>query len=166
MLCTVDSCYVVSEASDTLNYYSHLCGHLVSAVNNLSSLIVMWNGDVCYFYFIVINNSVVLFVGEPIVVGKDVRVTIDCSPVIDPVIASGIPNPTITWTKDGVELTGNGSAPNVEISADRRRLIITDTLLTAGGQFGNDGNYTCQVCNDSTNVNCRNRTTCIAVCGE
>ena len=113
-----------------------------------------------------INDSVVLFAGEPIVVGEDVQVTIDCSEVIDPVIAGGIPNPTIAWIKDGAELTGNGSAPNVEISADRRHLIITDTLLAVGGQLGNDGNYTCEVCDDSINVNCRNRTSCIAVCGE
>ena len=113
-----------------------------------------------------INESVTVFVGEPIVVGEDVRVTIDCSEVIDPVIAGGIPNPTIRWIKDGAELTINGSAPNVDISADRRRLIITDTLLAVGGQVGNDGNYTCKVCDDSTYVNCRNRTTCNAVCGE
>ena len=113
-----------------------------------------------------INDSLVLFVGEPITVGEDVRVTIDCSEVIDPVIAGGIPNPTIRWIKDGAELTVNGSAPNVDISADRRRLIITDTLLAVGGQVGNDGNYTCEVCEDETDVNCRNRTTCNAVCGE
>ena len=113
-----------------------------------------------------INDSLVLFVGEPIVVGEDVRVTIDCSEVIDPVIAGGISNPTIRWIKDGAELTVNGSAPNVDISADRRRLIITNTLLPVGGQVGNDGNYTCEVCDDSTDVNCRNRTTCNAVCGE
>ena len=113
-----------------------------------------------------INNSVVLFVGEPIVVGEDVRVTIDCSEVIDPVLAGGIPNPTIRWIKDGAELTGNGSAPNVDISEDRRRLIINETLLADGGRIGNDGNYTCEVCDDPTDANCRSRTTCNAVCGE
>ena len=113
-----------------------------------------------------INDSVVLFVGEPIVVGEDVRVTIDCSEVIDPVIAGGIPNPTIRWIKDGAELTVNGSAPNVDISADRRRLIITDTLLAVGGQVGNDGNYSCEVCDDPTSLNCRIIHGCIAVCGE
>ena len=117
-------------------------------------------------FLIVINESVTVLVGEPIVVGEDERVTIDCSEVIDPVIAGGIPNPTIRWLKDGAELTSNGSAPNVDISADRRRLIITDTLLAVGGQVGNDGNYTCEVCEDETVINCRNRTTCIAVCGE
>ena len=89
-----------------------------------------------------INDSLVLFVGESIVVGEDVQVTIDCSEVIDPVIVSGIANPTIRWLKDGAELTANRSAPNVDISADRRRLIITDTVLAVGGQVGNDGNYT------------------------
>ena len=104
-------------------------------------------------------------VGEPVTVGEDIRVTIDCSPLIDQTIAGGIPNPTISWFKDGDPLT-NGSAPNVEISEDGRLCIITDTLLAVGGQLGNDGNYTCQVCADTNVANCKNRTTCNAVCGE
>ena len=100
-------------------------------------------------FIIVIHDSLVLYVGEPIVVGGDVRVTIDCSPVIDLAINSGIPNPTITWFKDGAELS-NGSTPNVEISADKRRLKINDTGLQAiGGQIGTDANYTCEVCHSS-----------------
>ena len=95
-----------------------------------------------------INDSLVLFVGDPIIIGENSRATIDCSPVIDIVIAGGIPNPTIRWIKDGAELTGNGSAPNVYISADRRRLIITGTLIAIAGQVGNDGNYTCEVCGE------------------
>ena len=106
-----------------------------------------------------------MFVGEPIVVGEDVRVTIDCGPLIDEAIAGGIPNPTVTWFRDGNKLT-NATVTNVEISADMRLCIITDTLLAVGGQLGNEGNYSCQVCEDPTNQNCMNETTCNAVCGK
>ena len=108
-----------------------------------------------YCYFTVINDSVILFVGEPIILGEDVRVTIDCSPVIDPVIASGIPNPIIRWIKDGAELTGNGSSPVDKISADKRRLIITS--LPVSSPIPTEFNYTCLVCDDLTYVNCRSR---------
>ncbi len=75
-----------------------------------------------------INESLVVFVGEPVVVGEDVRVTINCSQLIDEAIAGGIPNPTVTWFRDGNELT-HTTVTNVEISADMRLCIITDTLL-------------------------------------
>ena len=106
-----------------------------------------------------------VFVGEPVAVTEDARVTINCSLLIDQAIASGIPNSTISWFKDGDPLA-NGSAPNVEISEDGRLCIINDTLLAVGDQLGNDGDYTCQVCADATDANCINRTTSIAVCGE
>ena len=112
-----------------------------------------------------INGSVVVFVGEPVVVGQGVRVTIDCSRLIDEAIAGGIPNPTVTWFRGGNELT-NATVTYVEISADMRFCIITDTLLPAGGQLGNEGNYSCQVCADPTDQNCRIETTCNAVCGK
>ena len=111
-----------------------------------------------------VNESLVVFVGEPVVVGEDVRVTIDCSRLIDEAIAIGIPNPTVTWFRYGNELT-NATVTNVEISADMRLCIITDTILPVGGQLGNEGNYSCQVCEDVTE-NCRNKTTCSAVCGK
>ena len=116
-------------------------------------------------YYIVVNESVVVFVGEPVVVGEDVRVTIDCSRLIDETIAGGIPIPTVTWFRNGNQLT-NATVTNVQISADMRLCIITDTLLAVGGQLGNEGNYSCQVCANSTDPNCRNGTTCNAVCGE
>ena len=112
-----------------------------------------------------VNESLVVFVGEPVVVGEDVRVTIDCSRLIDEAIAGGIPNPTVTWFRDGNELV-NATVINVEISADMRLCIITDTLLAVGGQLGNEGNYSCRVCADPTAQNCRNETTCNAVCGK
>ena len=114
---------------------------------------------------LVINGSVVVFVGEPVVVGEDVRVTIDCSQLIDEAIADGIPNPTVTWFRDGDKLT-NATVTAVEISADMRLCIITDTSLAVGGQLGNDGQYTCEVCEDPTDKNCRNATTSNAICGE
>ena len=106
-----------------------------------------------------------MFSGEPVTVRDDERVTIDCSEVIDRAIMSGIPNPAVNWLKDGIVLDMNGSTPNVVISGDRRRLIITDTLLVVGGQLGNEGNYTCDVCTDFMDPNC-NITTPVCVCGE
>ena len=113
-------------------------------------------------FYVVVNESLVVFVGEPIVVGEDVRVTIDCSSLIDEATDNGIPNPTVTWFKDGAEIS-NVSVPNVEISADKRFCIITDTLLAVGGQLGNAGQYTCEVC-DSTI--CMNKTSHLFVCGK
>ena len=101
-----------------------------------------------------VNESVAVFVGEPVLVSTKVRVTIDCSPLIDRAIANGISNPTVRWFRDGFELS-NGSATNVEISANRRLLIITETAVSVGGRLGNDGNYTCDVCTGFMDSNCR-----------
>ena len=114
--------------------------------------------------FIVINMSLVVFVGEPVIVPEDIRVTIDCGQVIDKVAASsGIANPTVTWYKDGTVLM-TGTAINVEISDDGRFCVITDTLLAVGGQLGTDGVYSCEVC--STPTNCEERNSTNDVCGE
>ena len=59
----------------------------------------------------------------------------------------------------------NGSVINVVISPDRRRLIITDTFLAAGGLLGNDGNYTCDICMDYNVPDCVNESD-VCVCGE
>ena len=112
-----------------------------------------------------VNESVAVFVGEPILVNTEVRVTIDCSPLIDRAINNGVPNPTVRWFFDGRELLANGFATNVEISADRRLLIITGTVVSIGGQLGNAGNYTCDVCTDFMSPNCRN-TTDNTICSE
>lgn len=112
--------------------------------------------------YAVVNNSVHVFVGEPVVVGEDIQVTVDCSPLINVVVNNGISNTIVTWYKDGAQLT-NGSAVNVVISADNKLCIITDTLLTVGGQFGTDGNYTCEICNRST---CMQNATLLDVCGK
>ena len=47
-----------------------------------------------------------------------------------------------------------------------RLCIITDTLLAVDGQLGNEGNYSCQVCADPGDQNCRIETICNAVCGK
>ena len=93
-----------------------------------------------------------VFVGDPILVREDVRVTIDCGRLINNSIANGL-DPNVTWFKDGVPIT-NGSEVNVVISADRRFCIITDTLKAVGGQLGNDSFYSCEVCKLDTD-NCR-----------
>ena len=112
-----------------------------------------------------INNSLAVFVGEPILASTELRVTIDCSPLIDQaIINASIPDPVVRWFRDGVELS-NGSATNVEISADRRILIISATAVSVGGQLGNDGSYTCDVCTNNTNPNCTIETEAI-ICGE
>ena len=105
-----------------------------------------------------------MFVGEPIITPEDIWVTIDCGPLIDEVVnTTNVTNPMVTWYKDGAVLT-TGSAINVEISDDSRLCIITDTLLSAGGQFGTDGNYSCEVY--SIPKSCQRNNICAAVCGE
>ena len=117
-----------------------------------------------------------MFAGEPVIVKFGLGVVIDCSPLIDRVISNDILNqaigsgvttlnPTVTWIKDGFTLS-NGSTPFIIISADRRRLIINDTLLVAvGHQYGASGNYTCDVCTDFMDPNCSS-TTPVYLCGE
>ena len=100
-----------------------------------------------------IEPTVVVYVGYPIVFGDDVQATIDCSPLIDTAINNGTSNPIVTWYKNGVEVL-NRSTPNVEISADRRLLKITESFPT-GGQIGSDSIYTCEVCEDPTDRKCR-----------
>ena len=80
-----------------------------------------------------VNGSVAVFVGENVVVKEDVKVIIDCSQLIDSIVDNRISNTTTTWYKDGFPIA-NGSALNVEISADNRYCIITNTLLAIGGR--------------------------------
>ena len=108
-----------------------------------------------------VNKSLVVFVGETVRVGEDIRVTIDCGPLIDEAINNGISNPTVTWLINSyreAELS-NGSISNVVVSADKRFCIITTFI----GLYGNDGQYTCEVCN---NTICMNKTSHVFVCGK
>ena len=111
-----------------------------------------------------VNGTVEVNVGQDVIVnGEGVRVTIDCIQLINNKTISGVQNPTVNWYKDGVSIT-NGSAVNVVISNDDRLCIITNTLLTVGGQAGTDGNYTCEVCNGT--ANCISKESTHVVCGK
>jgi len=88
--------------------------------------------------------SFVAFIGEPIVVPENVRVTIDCGPVIDQANMSGeIFN--ITWRKNG-RIIFNYSEINVVLAPDNKTIVITDTLLGTPARVGTCGVYECEVC--------------------
>ena len=112
-----------------------------------------------------VNNSLYLTSGENATVRLDVHITIDCKQLIDDLKNKGEPNPTITWTKDGLVIT-NESIPNVIISEDKVLVIVTRIAFATGGQVGNDGNYTCKVCGGNSTADCENETSCLKVCGE
>ena len=91
---------------------------------------------------------------------------IDCGKLIDATISStGISNPVITWYKNGSPIS-NGSALNVEISADNRYCIIYETSLSIAEQLGTEGNYTCEVCIDMMGMNCSTNQTTGTICSE
>ena len=107
-----------------------------------------------------------VFVGEPVIVGQDVQVTMNCSELIGQVIdGTGVSVNIINWYKDGRKIT-NGSEINVVLSTDKRLCIITYTLAAAGGQLETDNNYTCEVCTDSTMMNCMMNSTIVNICGK
>ena len=130
-------------------------------------LVVIYYYYVCIYYYVydnvVVNGSVAVFVGETIRVEEDVRVTIDCSQLIDAASNNGFSNVNVTWYKDGNPIT-NESVQNVFISADYRDCVITNTSLAVGGQLGNDGLYTCEVCNFTTS--CMSNSSINIVCGK
>ena len=102
----------------------------------------------CHFY-LAVNGSVTVLIGETIIVEEDVQVIIDCSQLI----ATAISNITVIWLKNGYPIT-NGTAVNTVISADHRFCIITDTLPSEGGRkVGTDGDYTCKICSITTCIN-------------
>ena len=106
------------------------------------------------------NNTVIVNVGKDVTVNREgVQVTIDCTQLINSRRHIAI----VKWYKDGVNLT-TGSVPNVVISNNGSLCIISSTLLTMGGQTGTGGNYTCEVCNGSTN--CISETSTHTVCGK
>ena len=113
---------------------------------------------------VVVNDSVTVFVGEPVITPEDIRVTIDCGQLIDDVVnTTNVANSPVTWYKDGAVLT-TGSAINVEISDDSRFCVITNTLAAIGGQLGTEGNYFCEVC--STPTQCEISDTSATVCSK
>ena len=108
-----------------------------------------------------------VFVGEPVIVGEFVQVTMNCSELIGQVIDStGVSTNIINWYKDGRKIT-NGSEFNVVLSTDKRLCIITDNLPAVRGQLGTtDGIYTCEVCTDATMMNCMMNSTITNICGK
>ena len=117
----------------------------------------------CIHTYVVVNDSLVVFIGEPVMVRETIQVTIDCGQLIDEAVGIGILNPTITWLLNDRILPQGGI--NVEISADNRSRTITDTLIAVGGQLGTEGDYTCRVC-DHTTSTCVSRSTEVAVCSK
>ena len=91
------------------------------------------------------DNTIVVAIGENVVVEENVKVSIDCIGLIDDLKEKGEENPTVTWSKNGVSLTSNLSQTNVYISHGKRYCIISATQLAVGGQLGTTGNYTCRV---------------------
>ena len=85
-----------------------------------------------------------MYGGDPVIVPEDVRVTIDCGPLIDIIAAEiGIP-PIVRWYQDGT-IIRTGCPINIIISDDGRLCSITDTVLGVGSQIGPDNSYTCNV---------------------
>ena len=112
-----------------------------------------------------VNNSLYLSSGEDATVKLGVQITVDCKQLIDDLKDKGELNPTIIWTKDGLILA-NGTVPNVFISEDMRLVIVTRVAFATGGEVGNDGNYTCNVCSSNDTDDCERETSCLKVCGE
>ena len=102
-------------------------------------------------------------IGQNIKVETGEQVFVDCGPLIDD---NEDANSKVTWYLDGFQIS-NGSRLNVIISQDVRLCIITNTLLSDGGELGNGGNYTCEVCSDfsSDRSRCLNGSSTVDVCG-
>ena len=100
-----------------------------------------------------------VLVGQNVGVEVNKQIIIDCGPLIDSI---EVTNVMINWIHNTIPLV-NGSTPNVVISQNGRQCIITRTLLAVGGQYGDGGNYTCEVCSDLNT--CMSNSTIIDVCG-
>ena len=89
-----------------------------------------------YFYLAVINPSVVVYVGEPVVVPGDVSVIIDCGYLIDT-----IPNNNfcMSWFKNGNPIITNSSC--IKVSADMRHLMVSNDFLCEQGIPMNSDSY-------------------------
>ena len=107
------------------------------------------------------NNTVTVRIGEEAIVKENVKVSLDCSWLIDIVIDRNN-TPIVTWYRDDLEIT-NGS--NIVVSDDGVLCIVRKTQLAAGGQVGTAGLYTCKVCISGSDTECRNETTRQVVCG-
>ena len=101
------------------------------------------------FCLVVINSSVVVYAGEPVIVPGDVSVTIDCGYLIDTIPDS---NFCISWFKNGNPIITNSSC--IKISVDMRYImILSDDLCKPGSPtisdsyiiFLNDGVYECKI---------------------
>ena len=112
------------------------------------------------------DNTLLVAIGENVVVRENVEVTMDCIELIDDLKGKGEVNPIITWSKNGLTLA-NLSQTNVIITHEKRYCTITATQLTVGGELGNDGDYTCKVCSESSDkIGCEQNTSSVIVCGK
>jgi len=96
-------------------------------------------------FYTVVNMSLVIFAGEPVVVPEDIQVTIDCGRLINETRDTLGVVANITWKKNG-RIIVNDSEINVVLSPDNSTLFITDTLLGTPAQVGTNGLYECEVC--------------------
>ena len=110
------------------------------------------------------NNSLNVFVGARVVVGEGVQVTIDCGLLIENIKNETGEIPTTTWWYKNGQNLSNGSATNVILSQDNKLLILTQSTLSSGGQLGTSGDYTCEVCSNTTD--CINETSIHKVCSK
>ena len=104
----------------------------------------------CTFtYLAVINSSVIVYVGEPVIVPGYVSVTIDCGYLIDTIPDS---NFCISWHKEGNPIITNSSC--IEVSADLRHLMVSSDDLCKPWSpmishgyvtLGNDAIYECKI---------------------
>ena len=117
----------------------------------------------CVSFYVVVNDTVMVNIGENVTAREDIQVVINCTQLVNNKINSGVRKPTVKWYKNGRKIKA-GSEINVELSEDKRICVITDTLLAVGGQPGTDGNYTCKVCGGNTK--CLSGTSIQAVCGK
>ena len=118
----------------------------------------MYTCDFC----VVDNNTVTVDIGEIVTVKENVKISIDCSKLIQFIISIGY-TPVVTWYRDSLEIT-NGS--NIVISKDNTLCIVLNTRLSVGGQLGTAGLYTCEVCNNGSDTECVSNNSRHIVCGE
>ena len=95
-------------------------------------------------------------VGEDKIIPASVRLTISCRHLINTLVPFNI-----TWTRNGMIAT---NIPNLILNQDRHLLILEETTISVGGQFGNGGTYACTVCYD--NGTCIERQSHVNICGK